>query len=179
WCELLPPRPRPLPVFSHSAVFDPVGAQMLVFGGSYPFTGQLVDDLWSSSLETASWTPIEAQGGPPARLSHTAIWDPMSAQMIVFGGGCGAGCFRDDLWSYQPLLGAWNELPAIGPFPPARGGHTAIWDPMGARILVFGGSNPSGAMADLWAYRPGTYAWSRLALDHPDFLTSAASRAVW
>ena len=179
WVQLEPPRPRPLPVFYHSAVWDPASAQMLVFGGSDPFTGQLVDELWSFSIETGLWTEIEAPGRPPGRLSHTAIWEPRNAEMIVFGGGCGAGCFRDDLWSYRPSAAAWAERPAIGPFAPARGGHTAVWDPIGARLLVFGGSSPSGAMSDLWAYRPGTYAWSRLALERPDFLAASAHRAVW
>jgi N-acetylneuraminic acid mutarotase len=179
WVELLPPRPRPLPVFYQSAVWDPIGQQMLVFGGTDPFTGQVVDELWSFEIESGTWIPVDAPGGPPPRLSHTAIWDARGGQMIIFGGGCGANCFRDDIWSYQPAIRTWSELPAIGPFPAARGGHTAIWDEQHGAMLVFGGSSLAGALSDLWVYRPATYAWSRLAVDRPDFLTSSANRAVW
>src|SRR5260370_34821042 len=33
-------------------------------------------------LNAQSWTLL----GPPSRHSHSAVWDPVSAQMIIFGG---------------------------------------------------------------------------------------------
>ena len=180
WVQLEPPRPRPLPVFYHSAVWDPTGAQMLVFGGADPFTGERVDELWSFSVESGAWTELKPAGArPAARLSHVAVWDPIGAQMLLFGGGCGAGCFGDELWSYRPATNDWMPLPAVGASPGPRGGHAGVWDPIAARFIIFGGSTAGGALGDLWAYRPGAYAWSRLAADRPSFLAQPAHSAIW
>ena len=44
------------------------------------------------------------------RDSHTAVWDPINSQMIVFGGiqGCGCGALND-LWFYKPSTNAWTQ----------------------------------------------------------------------
>ena len=33
-------------------------------------------------VNAQTWTLL----GPPSRHSHSAVWDPVSAQMIIFGG---------------------------------------------------------------------------------------------
>lgn len=180
WVPLLTFRPVPLPLFYHAAVWDPVGDQLLAFGGADPLTGEYIDELWRYSPESGAWAELRTQGDkPPPRLSHTSVWDALGGQMLVYGGGCGAGCFRDDIWSFQPATQSWSKLPWVGPTPSARGGHSGVWDPVGGRLLVFAGSNPQGTLRDLWAFRPGTYTWARLAVERPDFLALSAHRAVW
>jgi N-acetylneuraminic acid mutarotase len=179
WTELLPPRPRPLPVFYHSAVWDPAAQRMLVFGGADPLTGRLVDELWSFSLESGGWTRIQAPGQPPARLSHSAVWDESGARMLVFGGGCGAGCYRADLWAFQPATSSWTQLFRTGPIPVERGGQSAVWDAARGRLLVFGGTNGLGTLNDLWAYSLNTNAWTELLPRPAEPVAREQHVAVW
>jgi hypothetical protein len=58
---------------------------------------------------------------------------------------------------------AWRELtPGEGPAPEARRNGTAIHDPVGRRLIVFGGVSDSGHLNDVWAFDLATLSWSRL-----------------
>src|SRR5205807_773388 len=82
-------------------------------------------------------------GFPPGRVSHTAVWDPTNAQMLVFG-GFGVSSLLNDLWAYRPATNAWVLLSPSGAPPSARQGHTAVWDTANAQMLVFGGIDSGG-----------------------------------
>ena len=101
---------------------------------------------------TASPDPNTA----PARLGHTAIFDPVRNRMIVYGGDQAS----PDLW--EMTLGAdvrWEPLTVTGPSPPAHSRHTAIYDPIRDRMIVFGGDGTS----DVWALSLAEpMAWTRL-----------------
>jgi len=100
WFELTPPRPRPLPVFYHIAVWSPAGQQMLVFGGADPLSGRLVDELWSFGAESGTWTRLQAVGQPPVRLWHTGVCDELGARLLLFVCVFGAGGIRGYLLSF-------------------------------------------------------------------------------
>ncbi len=90
----------------------------------------------------------------PARDRHTAVYDPVRDRMVVFG-GC-SGPYLNDVWALS-LAGtpAWTQLSPSGSTPPvARYSHTAIYDPVRDRMVVFGGSSGSGRSSlanDVWA----------------------------
>jgi hypothetical protein len=138
-----PPHPRA----GHSAVLDPVRNRMIVFGG------MLSNDVWALSLVGRPvWTPLAPTGTPPiGRLSHTAIYDPIRDRMLVFGGAQGSNFdVTNELWSLS--LGAtptWALLTPTGIAPSAREGHSAIYDPVRDRMLVFGGFD-SAPRNDVW-----------------------------
>src|SRR5690349_7627 len=79
--------------FGHSAVYDSANARMTVFGGGYGSTtpAPCQNDVWI--LQNASgvngkpaWTQQFPLGTAPApRFSHTAVYDPGTNRMIVFG----------------------------------------------------------------------------------------------
>ena len=75
---------------------------------------------------------------PSGRSEHTAIYDPVRDRMVVFGGY--DGTLRNDVWALS-LSGspAWSALAPAGSPPSARYGHTAIYDPVRDRMVVFGG----------------------------------------
>lgn len=188
WVRLSPPFPRPFPIFYHSAAWDPVGSQMLVFGGADPLTSEFLNETWGYRPASNTWVPLapfvdrvkaKVIGLPQERLSHSATWDPVGAQMLVFGGGCGAGCYREDLWSYRPLADKWSaEATRGGPL--ARGGHSAVWDPVRGRVLVFGGAVSDGSsLRELWSYRPTERLWFRLAPLHATPPARQQHTAVW
>jgi hypothetical protein len=83
--------------------------------------------------------------------------------MVVFGGDDDR--ILTDVWALS-LAGspAWSALTPGGSPPGARLLHTAIYDPVRDRMLVFGGSDGTGFLNDVWALSlAGSLAWSALA----------------
>ena len=127
--------------FGHSAIYDPVGDRMLVFGGN-DGAGSLTE-LWALSPgPTASWSPVPTAGSsPPARVYHSAVYDAAHRRMIVYGGSDGFALAYDDVWSLWlgETPARWEQLVPVGRTPGARYSHTAVFDSSGGRMLVFGG----------------------------------------
>jgi len=152
WTTLSPAGPTPPARFHHTALYDPVRNRMIVFGGE---GDTIFGDVWALSLDaTPTWTEITPDSaGPGPRLSARAIYDAAHDRMIVFGGAAdreGDSLF-DDTWALS-LSGTpeWTELEVVGARPSTRYRHSAIYDPTVGRMLVFGGSDPSG-QNDVWA----------------------------
>ncbi len=137
WTRLTPAGEPPPPRAFHSAIMDPDGGRMLVFGG---WNGAEIGDLWELNLRgVPAWRPLLPAGaGPTPRSDHSAIYDPLHRRMIVFGGW--DGTFRNDTWSL-PLDGPpkWIELRPAGPLPKGRYNHAAAYDPVHHGMLIFSG----------------------------------------
>jgi hypothetical protein len=159
WTQLTPPAAR----YIQSAIHDPVRDRMVVFGGRLYST--YFDDVWSLSLTDApAWAPLAPVGTPPsARYSHSAIYDPVRDRMIVFGG---YRPYLNDVWELS-LAGtpAWTQLAPTGTPPGPRAAHSAIYDPVRDRMVVFAGYEYSvGAFNDVWELSlSGTPTWTQLA----------------
>ncbi len=161
WSLSLEPHPRwerlardsaPAARHGHSAVIDPVGDRMIVFGGSgYPGP-PTVAGLWQLPLAPGQpWSLLGADGMPPDdRYLHSAIYDSRRHRMIIHGGVSAAG-IRDDTWALE-LEGrpSWTRLAPLGDWPSARWGHSAVYDPVGDRMIVFGGSTATSATNETW-----------------------------
>src|SRR5439155_1672447 len=76
-----PPSARHWP----TAIYDPVRDRIVVFVG---YSTYALNDVWELSLAGGPvWTDLTPAGTPPsARYSHTAICDPVSDRMVVYGG---------------------------------------------------------------------------------------------
>jgi len=165
WTPLTPTGTPPVARHGHRAIYDPVRDRMIVFGG---MSGNfLKNDVWALSLVgTPAWEALSPINTPPsARDYHSAIYDAVRDRMIVFGGYDGVGSLRNDAWALT-LSGtpAWTQLTPIGAPPVARDNHSAIYDPVGDRMVVFGGSDFNTLRNDVWALSlEGTPAWTALA----------------
>lgn len=132
----------------HSAIYDGDGRRMIVFAG---LDNELSDfsvqalDVWALDLTlpfTATWEPLSAPGGPSIfRDGQMAVWDSVNGQMLVFGGGDDLSTPLDELWTLN-LRGtlAWRQLNSIAPAPGSRQYGTAVFDPVNARMVIFGGT---------------------------------------
>ncbi len=161
WSALAPSGSPPSTRYGHTAIYDPVRDRMVVFGGS---AGIYLNDLWALSLAgSPAWSALAAAGSPPpARSLHSAIYDPVRDRMVVFGGN--SGSFRNDVWALS-LAGstAWSALAPTGSPPLGRYGHTALYDPVRDRMVVFGGVDTGSWPNDVWVLSlGGTPAWSAL-----------------
>ena len=97
----------------------------------------------------------------PGRQDLGMIYDPVRDRLVVFG-GLGASGALGDLWEL-PLSGplVWAPLAASGPGPSPRYQHTALYDPAGDRLLVWGGQDGTNTYSELWELSlAGTPAWS-------------------
>jgi hypothetical protein len=90
-----------------------------------------------------SWSQITpTNSGPVARTSHTAVYDPVSNNMTIYGGYTGSALLSD-AWVLSNANGqggnsTWTEInPTTAGT--ARRFHTAIYDPVHNQMNIFGG----------------------------------------
>jgi len=157
WTELLPSGTLPTAREHASAIYDPLRDRMIVFGG---FDGKPTwnGDVWELTFSPLAWNKITpAITGPTARDRHTAIYDPINDRMLVFGGRNSSSHWNNDVWSLS--LGGtpiWLAITPSGILPPARWGHSAIYDALNRQMVIFGGSATAGFhYADAWALSLG------------------------
>ncbi|MBI5708734.1 MAG: hypothetical protein HZC42_00265 [Candidatus Eisenbacteria bacterium] len=157
-----PPISTPISRGSHTAIYDPVRNRMVVFGGT---DGSYRNDTWVLALGSSpSWTQLVTAGTPPApRRLHAAVYDSNRDRMVVFGGFDGG--YYDDVWALS-LTGTptWTQLAPTGPLPAPRADFDMVYDPVGDRIVAFGGydgvSPPANRRRDVWELTlSGTPAW--------------------
>ena len=164
----------------HSAVYDSDSNRMIAFGGNDAFFGTDHNDTRvlsnANGLATPSaWTTLQTSGGPPGiRNSHTAVYDEVGRNMVVFGGSNYIRSFPsyvisdyNDTWMLSDADGLsstplWTQMAPVGALPSVRGGHSAVYAPGKDRMIVFGGSQwqqanqTSTTLGDLWELRNAT-----------------------
>jgi hypothetical protein len=135
----------------------------------------------AQSAFAQSWTELSPSGTPPAaRGAMTGVYDPASNRMVIFGGRDASGNNRNDVWVLADADGKgsnpsrWIRLIADGAAgsPPARSGHSAVYDSVNNRMIIFGGcsANCAPVLNDVWVLSnangvTGTPAWTQLQLN--------------
>src|SRR5258708_7244894 len=174
WTLLGPPSRH-----SHSAIWDPVSAQMIIFGGLQTFTNTDLNDVWLGKTGTNlndSFIALAPTGtSPQGRYGHIATYDPNSNRMTIFGGGLGlpAPCANDvwipDAANARNGTPNWIAITPSGTAPVARIYSGGVYDPSTNSLIVFGGSDCAGGFFnDVWVLsnangEVGTPAWTQLA----------------
>ncbi|MFZ0732892.1 MAG: kelch repeat-containing protein [Candidatus Sulfotelmatobacter sp.] len=90
WIQLSPRGTAPAARMAQSAIYDATNNRMTIFGGSNN-RGKVLNDGWILTYAngiggTPSWMQIHFTAAGPYRKSHTAIYDPVSDDMVIFGG---------------------------------------------------------------------------------------------
>ena len=152
-------QPAPQARTDGTAVYDPQGRRLYVFGGR---AGSRRNDLWAYSFDRAAWTELRPDGTlPPARDGHTMVLDSARRRLIVFGGQ--AGGFFNDVWAYAVETGRWTRLDAPGPAPNIRYGHSAIADARRGRMVISHGFTDAGRFDDTWAFDFAANTWTDIS----------------
>jgi hypothetical protein len=141
----------------HTWTATPDGATAYLFGGRGT-DGAAFGDLWAFDLATDAWSPVETEGGPPARFGHNAAW-VTGVGLVIFAGQTGT-TFFNDLWAYDPAEDAWSQLPAGGAVPVARYGSCAAIGPDGRLWISHGFTSEGSRFADTRAYDFATATWT-------------------
>jgi len=167
WGRIDPVGSRPPARYVPSMVYDSLRDRLIIFGGRDEFGW--FGDVWALNLTGPPvWTELTPAGTPPsARFGHEAIYDPVRDRMLVFLGYDGQ--FQNDLWELS-LAGTptWTQLSPAGTPPSLRDYTASIYDPVGDRVVLFGGNeftppNNIFPVNDTWTLSlSGTPTWAPL-----------------
>jgi hypothetical protein len=122
-------------------------------------------------------------------MSGGGAYDPATHRMIVFGGRDNDGNNLNDVWVLVNAdrlgdLSRWVNLIPNGAAgsPPARSGHSTVYDSANNRLIIFGGCGGYCApvLNDAWVLTNanglgGTPVWTQLAAYGPPARTNAAA----
>jgi hypothetical protein len=142
---------------NHTAIYDPVRHEMVVFGGSSGGTVLLDDSIYVLKVNSTgpfAWTSPIGPGGPPLwRDLHSAAFDSLSSNMILFAGhdsdpnnpiftsqGDGSS-LNQEIWALSPGPTYGWTLKSINGGPGLQEGHTAVYDKLNQRMVVLGGGD--------------------------------------
>mgnify|MGYP003694565017 CR=1 FL=1 len=106
---------------------------------------------------------------PLGRFLTSAVFDPASSRMVVFGGfwydgpSGGAGLLHDvAILSLSPPA-KWIRPTISRAAPSPRSDHSAVLDPARNRMIAFGGQDDVGSLNDVWSLSlSGPMEWTRL-----------------
>lgn len=179
WVPVRPGGAPPAPRVGHSAVYDQTNDRMVVFGGGLGQSSPCANDVWvltnaAHVTGTPIWTQLAPSGSSPApRLVHTAVYDPTTNSMIIFGGDNCFSTFFNDVWVLSNANGlggtpAWTQLAPTGTAPSPREYSSAVYDFTNNRMIVFAGSDTTGPLNEVWVLSNangsgGTPGWTQLS----------------
>jgi len=151
-------------------VNDFAGHRVIFYGGINA-SNVTVADTWELG---STGYQLRAGGPPSKRQYHSMAWDPVHAQIVLFGGASGATISdtpNNETWVWTG--GGWTQkFPATSP--PARSHAAMAWD--GERIVLCGGQNgeysPTITYGDAWAWDGTT--WTPVASPPPPRRGAAA-----
>lgn len=151
WSRLEPAGTPPSPRYGASAIYDPVGDRLIVYGG---YASGFPGDVWQLSFAgTPTWTQLNPPGqAPSARQDPSVVYDPVGRRMIIFGGYSLPSGFSNDVWALS-LSGQakWSRVQTAGAPPSARAVTQWAYDSSRQRIVIFGGWDGTNYLADTWA----------------------------
>ncbi|CAI5668498.1 unnamed protein product [Oreochromis niloticus] len=143
----------------------PIDAQTAILIGGQGARMQFCKDpMWKLCTEDMSWVAAEtlAEGPTPeARIGHTAVYDPDSRRIFVFGGSKNKKWFNDvhilDTQSWK-----WTMVEAQGKVPPLAYHSCSMFQ---GELFVLGGvfprpnPEPDGCSDSLYIFDPRLSIW--------------------
>jgi hypothetical protein len=114
---------------------------------------------FSYDPERRTWKDLAPARDPQnsTKLKSQLFWGsicyhPEIEQVVLFGGG-NADTERGDpgTWSYSPKTNVWSEL-KLERQPPQRANSPMVYDPIGKKIILFGGDQLDQTIADTWTF---------------------------
>ncbi|MCC6669541.1 MAG: hypothetical protein IT458_00655 [Planctomycetes bacterium] len=139
------------PSARHGAAFAYDSSQGLtvLFGGQQD-QGAILGDTWMWNGTT--WSRMTPIVSPPPRVGAGCAADTRRGRIVIFGGWGSQGMITvPDTWAWHGGSGTWtNVLPPSSPTP--RYFTTMAYDAARDRIVLFGGANAQGHLADTWEF---------------------------
>jgi hypothetical protein len=132
------------------------------------------------SASAQSWIQLSPAGAPPSARGMNGspgVYDSTNDRMIMFGGQDSSGNNLNDVWVLENATRVggrpqWVNLIPNGAAgsPPARSGHSTVYDSADNRLIIFGGCSASCApvLNDVWVLTNanglgGTPVWTEVS----------------
>ena len=157
------PKKRTYPAMA----WDDEQQALYLFGGmtnKSPMVIEVAEDVWR--WKDGTWEELEVGGEVPSTRTFLGeAWDPNRRELVIFGGQVG------DYWSlaYNETYALnvdtleWTRLNKGNKNSPSTRMHAQLtYDPVGERVLLFGGHTDIGDGNDLWELDSETGKWSAL-----------------
>lgn len=161
-----------------SLCYDPVNDQVLLFGGGLATNPSGAAPTWVYDCQANHWRRPEGLTiEPPPRCNAPIVFDPLTRQMVMFGGFDQAASLSD-LWVFDCEKQSWSERkPSLMP-PPMEAPATAVLP--GGKMLVLGNDasqvrlhhqETSSAVKETWVYDITKNEWKSVskALELPGY----------
>ena len=138
------------------AVYDTRRDRLLIWGETAYF------NVWALSLSKhPQWTVIATPGPAPVlRRNYTMVYDEKRDRLVLHAGQFLPNFPNDPYWTWAlPLSGKpqWQGLePTSDGYIILDDGHSAIYDPVRDRMIVFGGRYYYNMFDETWALQFGT-----------------------
>jgi N-acetylneuraminic acid mutarotase len=117
----------------------------------------------TTTLAPANWEAVTPTGTlPAARLGGSLVYLSEGNKLLLFGGWTGDSKYSADTWACDLTAKAWTKLKPSGTSPSPRASQAMTYDPVGNKLIVFGGYDGKTYYGDLWAYDLTGNAWSTL-----------------
>jgi hypothetical protein len=133
WRQVITGGDVPAPRQQSSMILDEGNNRLIVFGG-VDFS-DLFRDARALDLGTNQWTSLPDFQNTVCQ--HQAVYVAERNLMVAVGGW---GMYNNDQAIALSTVGdQWLDLEVTGDLPPQRQNLSAIWDPVGRRVIMFGG----------------------------------------
>ena len=127
WTQMAPVTSPP-PRGQHTMAFEPVRGKMLMYGGTYSWSGTNFTDTWE--WDGTNWTDVSpASGFNPGPRDDTPMVYDADAGLIVLNGG-------DAVWAWDGAT--WTDVQATQSV--ASSNSQLVFDPNQHELIEFGGS---------------------------------------
>lgn len=143
WVNRTPQDTGPIPRWEAKAVYNPENKRMVLYGG---FAGgdKYMADVWDLDLSvpgSEKWMERSVDGGPGPRRGHVAVYDAQNERVVFFGGYDGKVHYNDTWYLNIAVPGkeSWQTASINGTTPAERRSHTGVYDPVGQRMVIYGG----------------------------------------
>ncbi len=180
WTQLQPTGTAPETQGLSTAVYDAAANQLIVYGGCGGNCSPALPSVYVlTNANGLGGTPEWSQSSPTssiARDAQTAVYDPATNRMIVFGGSLAFyGTDQNDTNVLSPANASaptWTTLTTSGGPPGVRESASAAYDQAHNRMIIFGGIDNISACCpsdynDVWVLshangHGGTPTWTQL-----------------
>ncbi|NIR48947.1 hypothetical protein GWO43_10975, partial [candidate division KSB1 bacterium] len=105
----------------------------------------------TTSLQSASKLPKAGE-------DFAMIYDPLRHRIVMFGGKGDDDKNTNDVWTFELARNRWQQVEIASEQPPASEDHTLIYDPIGYRMILYGGED-GPTWNNTYSFDLKTYQW--------------------
>jgi hypothetical protein len=156
----------PPPRSNASAIYDPNGSFLLLFGGQIGPTP--LNDTWT--FANGVWTQLYTRNSPVARFGAGITYDQVHGYVVLFGGATSPGPTGviqvNVTWDFYGRN--WHHLGTTTP-PRGRSFPSFAYDPNLNASVLFGGLLPTNQSAETWEldYVDKNWTWTPITAGGP------------